>query len=47
MTHGTTDMADGTEDGIIRIMVICTHIMQVGTEDGIHIGATTITTTST
>ena len=47
MTHGTTDMADGTEDGITRITATCIRTMQDGTEDGIHIGVITRTTITT
>ena len=48
MTLGTTDTADGTEDGIIHIMVTCTHITADGMEVGTHTGAIThITTTLT
>ena len=49
MTLGTTDMADGTEDGTIHITDICTRTTAVGTEDGTLTGDTThiITTLST
>ena len=48
-THGTTDtvMPDGTADGIVHGTVRWALIMQAGMADGIHIGATTITTTTT
>ena len=48
MTHGIMAMADtmedGTEVGTTHITDTCTLTTQDGTADGIHIGATTITT---
>lgn len=55
MTHGIMDTEDGTthgttdtvmQAGMAAGMDIWVHIMQVGTEDGIHIGDTTITITT-
>mgnify|MGYP006874699299 CR=1 FL=1 len=46
MTLGTTDTADGTEDGIIHIMVTCTLTTAAGTAVGTHTGATTRTITT-
>lgn len=43
MTHGTTDMEDGTTHGTVT----CTHTTADGTEAGTHTGATTTIITTT
>ena len=44
MTLGIMATADGTQDGTIITTATCTHTIADGTEDGIHIGDTTIIT---